>query len=411
MAIEKYKDPSDGQWKNLTDLAAGPPGPQGIQGPAGPKGDVGDKEIYLQGPYVVRVRRGSSSVWAALNPILSDGEPGYDTSLRSYKIGDGVTPWNDLSFASSSSSPLPPGGSIGQVLGKLEDLDYVAGWIDLDPVIDEKISTHEAANDPHPQYAADIDLTNHVNHQDPHTNYVKKSGDTMTGQLTLPAAMPSDIQAARADWVKQWDANHAAAADPHTGYVKADGSRAMTGPLILPGNPGSSLHAATKDYVDTGLAGKAASSHGHTALTTELTIPANAAAGATYNGTLWLAAPNTRGQVRQNSSGQLIPMSVGAPSAANDAVTKTYADAIAARMGSGNFSTGTLTANARNTFTVPFNKTFSAVPWVVCQAMTGISTWLDVYWWVTNITTTQFQLDVWRGNTTAMVFAWIAIVP
>lgn len=45
------------------------------------------------------LRRSSASEWAVTSPnpiILAEGEPGYDTTNQILKIGDGVTPWNDL---------------------------------------------------------------------------------------------------------------------------------------------------------------------------------------------------------------------------------------------------------------------------------------------------------------------------
>ena len=36
--------------------------------------------------------------WAAVNPILAEGELGIITDTKGYKIGDGVTHWNDLDF-------------------------------------------------------------------------------------------------------------------------------------------------------------------------------------------------------------------------------------------------------------------------------------------------------------------------
>lgn len=41
-------------------------------------------------------RRGTSQLASANNPILKDGEPGWAKDTRIFKIGDGVTPWNDL---------------------------------------------------------------------------------------------------------------------------------------------------------------------------------------------------------------------------------------------------------------------------------------------------------------------------
>jgi hypothetical protein len=65
-----------------------------------------------------------------------------------------------------------------------------------------------------------IALAAHEAEADPHTQYVAKAGGTMTGPLVLPAGIPADDQAARTDWVKQWDEDHVAAADPHPQYLK-----------------------------------------------------------------------------------------------------------------------------------------------------------------------------------------------
>ncbi len=45
----------------------------------------------------IQLRRGTAAEWALANPVLADGEPGVNTDDLSYKIGDGVTPWNSLS--------------------------------------------------------------------------------------------------------------------------------------------------------------------------------------------------------------------------------------------------------------------------------------------------------------------------
>ena len=45
---------------------------------------------------LIQVRRDSNYNWYATNPVLSAGEPGYDLDLKIFKIGDGTTPWNNL---------------------------------------------------------------------------------------------------------------------------------------------------------------------------------------------------------------------------------------------------------------------------------------------------------------------------
>lgn len=44
----------------------------------------------------IRLRRGTSAEWAARNPVLQQGEPGYDRTTGSFKVGDGVTAWSLL---------------------------------------------------------------------------------------------------------------------------------------------------------------------------------------------------------------------------------------------------------------------------------------------------------------------------
>lgn len=43
-----------------------------------------------------RPRRDTASNWQQKNPILKRGELGWSIDTRQLKIGDGVTPWNDL---------------------------------------------------------------------------------------------------------------------------------------------------------------------------------------------------------------------------------------------------------------------------------------------------------------------------
>ena len=54
----------------------------------------------------IRFRRGTSQEWATYNPILGEGEPGVDTTLDRFKLGDGVTPWLSLPFQSYSIDEL-----------------------------------------------------------------------------------------------------------------------------------------------------------------------------------------------------------------------------------------------------------------------------------------------------------------
>jgi hypothetical protein len=55
----------------------------------------------------IQIRRGRKAFWESENPILHDGEPGYEKDTRKLKIGDGSTPWNALPYAAGGASDIP----------------------------------------------------------------------------------------------------------------------------------------------------------------------------------------------------------------------------------------------------------------------------------------------------------------
>jgi hypothetical protein len=50
-----------------------------------------------------RLKRGNKDRWEEVNPILQSGEPGFVLDENRLKIGDGVTPWNDLPYTGESN--------------------------------------------------------------------------------------------------------------------------------------------------------------------------------------------------------------------------------------------------------------------------------------------------------------------
>lgn len=46
----------------------------------------------------VLIRRDTANNWANANPVLSEGEIGFNTTNGKHKIGDGETPWNKLPY-------------------------------------------------------------------------------------------------------------------------------------------------------------------------------------------------------------------------------------------------------------------------------------------------------------------------
>lgn len=49
----------------------------------------------------ILLRRDTSANWASANPVLANGEIGYDTTLDRIKVGDGSTAWSSLPFTTN----------------------------------------------------------------------------------------------------------------------------------------------------------------------------------------------------------------------------------------------------------------------------------------------------------------------
>jgi len=108
--------------------SVGVQGPTGQTGSQGPTGDVG---VAIQGsaPSIlqlwadtstvsaqvavfdggtpstqltsVRMRRGTASAWTTANPILDNGEFGFESDTTKFKIGDGSKRWSALSYVTA----------------------------------------------------------------------------------------------------------------------------------------------------------------------------------------------------------------------------------------------------------------------------------------------------------------------
>lgn len=75
----------------------------------------------------LQFRRDLAATWAARNPVLDDGEPGWERDTGLFKIGDGFTPWLALAYASSGGGGGGyvdlDGGTASGVTGSVTDLD------------------------------------------------------------------------------------------------------------------------------------------------------------------------------------------------------------------------------------------------------------------------------------------------
>ena len=50
-------------------------------------------------PIKIQLRRGTASQWTAANPILSEGEFGYESDTTKFKVGNGTASWTELAYA------------------------------------------------------------------------------------------------------------------------------------------------------------------------------------------------------------------------------------------------------------------------------------------------------------------------
>jgi hypothetical protein len=61
----------------------------------------------------VQFRRGTAAEWSAANPVLAQGEAGYEHDTGKFKIGNGVLAWSSLSYSSGVQGPTGPQGNTG----------------------------------------------------------------------------------------------------------------------------------------------------------------------------------------------------------------------------------------------------------------------------------------------------------
>ena len=57
--------------------------------------------------HIYQFKRGTAQRWIEVNPILKQGEPGFEYDTGKLKIGDGFTPWLALPYINSD---VPVGG-------------------------------------------------------------------------------------------------------------------------------------------------------------------------------------------------------------------------------------------------------------------------------------------------------------
>jgi hypothetical protein len=79
---------------------------------------------------LIQLRRDNSIAWTNANPVLKQGEPGFETDTSKLKIGDGVKTWTQLDYYQTSELPANAEGYLAN------DGDGNIAWV----VIPERFS-------------------------------------------------------------------------------------------------------------------------------------------------------------------------------------------------------------------------------------------------------------------------------
>ena len=74
------------------------------------------------------LRRGTAAEWEAANPVLLEKEMGFELDTNLYKVGDGMSHWNELSYNPSFGPEIvlrqtPPPREKGPVERFMEWMD------------------------------------------------------------------------------------------------------------------------------------------------------------------------------------------------------------------------------------------------------------------------------------------------
>ena len=78
-------------------------------------------DVYMKSKFYFK--RGKAASWAAQNLILGPGEPGFELDTGKLKVGNGITPWNELPYI-TDNIVLP--AEVVKYLGSVNKLPEVA---------------------------------------------------------------------------------------------------------------------------------------------------------------------------------------------------------------------------------------------------------------------------------------------
>jgi hypothetical protein len=68
---------------------------------------------------IIQLRGDTAANWTAENPVLAEREMALETDTDQFKVGDGVTEWDDLPYGGIQGTAGTPGAT-GPVIGTVD---------------------------------------------------------------------------------------------------------------------------------------------------------------------------------------------------------------------------------------------------------------------------------------------------
>jgi Major tropism determinant N-terminal domain len=94
----------------------------------------------------IKTRRDTAANWSSGNPILQDGEQGWDTTNKLMKVGDGITAWNSLTVNAQKGGLVEGNGIINVVYGTNVTYTVAHGLGKAPDIVDLKFIVQAAWN-------------------------------------------------------------------------------------------------------------------------------------------------------------------------------------------------------------------------------------------------------------------------
>jgi hypothetical protein len=95
----------------------------------------------------IQLRRDTAAAWTSANPVLAQGELGLETDTTYYKIGDGSTAWNSLSYGSIVGTLANNSVTSAMIVdGTIAAADLAANAVTTAKILDANVTAAKLAN-------------------------------------------------------------------------------------------------------------------------------------------------------------------------------------------------------------------------------------------------------------------------